>query len=55
MKMVLFERSYKYLPLLKIPKKKIFIEVIGTCSKISKARFGPCGLLEVKKQLNLEN
>ena len=39
MRIVLFERSCKYLPLLKISKKKIFIEVIGTYLRMSKARF----------------
>ena len=34
-----------YLPLLKFPKKKMFIEVIGTCPKTPKAHFGPHGPL----------
>ena len=43
-----FERSYKYLPLLKSKKKKKSIEIIGTCPKTPKAHFGPCGPLGVK-------
>ena len=45
-----FERSCKYLPLLKIPKKKMFIEVIGTYSRMPKACFGPHEPLGVMKK-----
>ena len=48
MRIVLFERSYKYLPSLKIPRIFFFIEVIGTCPKSTKAHFGPLGPLGVK-------
>ena len=42
MRIVLFERFYKYLPLLKIsPQKKEIIEMIGACPKTPKACFGP--------------
>ena len=39
MKIVLFERSYKYLPLLKILEKE-FVEVIGAYLKMPKAHLG---------------
>ena len=51
MRIVLFERCFKYLPLLKIPlKKEKFIEVIGVCSKMPKACFEPYGLLGINHQ-----
>ena len=48
MRIFLFERSYKYLPLIKILEKENIIEVIGTCLKIPKAHFGPYGPLGIK-------
>ena len=47
MRIVLFERSYKYLPILRLLEIKILIKVIGTRPKIPKARFGLCGPLGV--------
>ena len=48
MRIVLFERCYKYLPLSRILEKKIFIEVIGTYPKTPKTRFEPCGPLGIR-------
>ena len=48
MRIVLFERSYKYLPSLNIPKKEKIIEVIGTCPISAEARFGTLGPLGIK-------
>ena len=46
-RIVLFERSYQYLPLLTLSEYKILIEVIGTCPKTPKARFGLRGPLGI--------
>ena len=48
MRIFLFERSYKYLPILKLSKLKILIKAIGTYPKTPKTYFGPHGSLGVK-------
>ena len=47
-RIILFKRTYNYLPSLKIPKMKKIIDVLGAYSKISKACLEPYGPLPVK-------